>query len=108
MATIYKLSSDKKALLVSPVDIVKISAVKGLSVDGVEKVVTALSQDGYFDLVYSDRHGERVYCITLTEKGKGFRRDQLLIKRTVIFRLCLSVGLACLSFIIGLILKAIF
>ncbi len=108
MGAVYALSNDKRALLVSPVDLVKNSTLKGATVSDIDKTVVALSQDGYFDLVYSDRHGETVYCITLTEKGRGFERDALLVRRNVIFRLTLTVCLAFLSFIIGLILKAIF
>ena len=108
MGAVYSLTTDKKSLLISPIDLVKISAVKDATVSDIEKTVLALSQDGYFDLVYSDRHGDTVYCITLTEKGKGFERDALLVRRTVVFRVILSVCLAVMSFIIGLILKAIF
>lgn len=106
MQGIYNLSADKKAVLISPQDIV--SLVGEITISEVENIVSLLSQDGYFDLVYSDRHGEAVYCITLTEKGKGFKRDETHQKRNLIYRISLSVGLAFLSFIIGLVLKAIF
>ena len=106
MQGIYNLSADKKAVLISPQDIV--SLVGEITISEVENIVSLLSQDGYFDLVYSDRHGEAVYCITLTEKGKGFKRDETHQKRNFIYRISLSVGLAFLSFIIGLVLKAIF
>jgi hypothetical protein len=78
------------------------------SISQVEKLVKDLNTDGYFDLVYSDRRGETVYCISLTNKGKGFLRDKKLLKRNLIYRLVLSVSFAILSFIIGLILKRLF
>ena len=67
-----------------------------------------LYKDGYFDLIYSDRHGERVYCITLLNKGKAFFRGKKIFKRNLLFRVLVTLLLAVLSFITGLILKAIF
>ena len=46
--------------------------------------------------------------ITLTEKGKGYIRSVKEFRRNLLFRLCLSAALAVFSFVIGLILKAVF
>lgn len=108
MQAIYSLAKDKNSLLLSPVDIINNTKAKEITVSDVEKTVIDLSQDKYFDFVFSDRHGERVYCITLLEKGKNFERSQTQLKRTIIFRVCLTISLAILSFVTGLILKAIF
>ena len=108
MSILYKQCKDKKALLISPIDLLKLLGGDVLTLTGLEKVIVDLHADGYFDLVYSDRRGEMVYCICLTEKGKGYLRSKKQIKRNLMFRLCVSVGFACLSFIIGLILKAVF
>lgn len=108
MGALYSAAEDKRALLISPIDLLKLVGAESVTLTQLEKIVTALSQDGYFDLVYSDRHGETVYCITLTERGKAFKRDLLVMRRNLIFRISLSVGLAFMSFVIGLILKAIF
>ena len=102
------LCREREAVLISPTDLIKNLSAEELSENDLEKKVIELSNDGYFDLVYSDRRGETVYCISLTEKGKGYLRDVRLLRRTVVFRLCLTVSLAILSFIIGLVLKAIF
>lgn len=108
MAVIYSECKDKNSLLISPTDLLKMTGTDKLTLTGLDKVVTDLHTDGYFDLVYSDRRGETVYCIALTEKGKGYPRDVKLIKRNLIFRVGVSVALAFLSFVIGLILKAVF
>ena len=108
MRAVYSAALGKPAVLITPADLLKLAGDDGLTLSRLEKIVTALHQDGYFDLVYSDRHGETVYCITLSEKGKAFRRDAVVMKRNLIFRIGLSVGLAVLSFLIGLLLKAIF
>ena len=108
MGVLYSAAKDKKSVLISPIDLLKLAGPDNVTLTELEKIVVALNQDGYYDLVYSDRHGETVYCITLTEKGKAYKRDALVMKRNLIFRLGLSVGLAVLSFLIGLILKAVF
>lgn len=107
MGAIYSATKGKAALI-SPADLIRLSGVEGLTLKSVEEIVKNLAYDGYFDLVYSDRKGETVYCVTLTEKGKGFPRSGKMLKRTLIFRLGLTVCLAVFSFLLGLLLKAIF
>ncbi len=108
MVYLCKECFDKNALLISPMDMLKIIGDKNLNKSKLEKIMQDLSVDGYFDLVYSDRQGELIYCITLTEKGKGYIRNSKMVKRNLIFRLCVTIVLAIVSFIVGIILKAIF
>ena len=108
MSVIYAECNDKHSLLVSPADLKQIIGDSGLTLSALEKIVGDLSSDGYFSLVYSDRHGETVFCIELTEKGKGYLRSNKIFRRNLIFRFSLSIILALFSFLIGLILKAIF
>lgn len=107
MAAIYAQCRDKKSLLISPADLLQLAG-GNITLTEVEKIVADLATDGYFDLVYSDRHGETVYCLTLLERGMAYQREILQRRRNVIFRIGLSVALAVFSFIIGLILKAVF
>lgn len=98
----------RQTFLVSPIDLIKISSVKELNTEKLDRVLTELYMDGYFDLIVTDRHGEKVYCITLTEKAKGYERSVKVFKRNIIFRVCLTTALAVFSFLIGVILKRIF
>lgn len=107
MSAILKASRGRESLLIAAQDIV-MSVGGVLTVTDTEKTIESLSESGYFDYVLSDRRGEKVYCITLTEKGKGYLRSVKEFKRNLLFRLCLSAALAVFSFIIGLILKAVF
>ena len=100
--------TDRQSLLISPLDLINIVGEEKLNKPRLEKIMDDLYSDGYFDLIYSERHGERVYCITLTERGKGYARKLKVIKRNLLFRLSTTVAFAIVSFIIGLILKAIF
>ncbi len=108
MLAVYGVCLEKATQLISPVDLIRLSGVQGITQNKLERIMEDLSADGYFDLIYSDRRGERIYCVTLTDKGKGYSRERKVHKRYILMRLCLTVSLAILSFIIGLILKAIF
>ena len=108
MQILYKESLDKSAILISPVDLSRMLGQESFSISQVEKLIADLNTDGYFDLVYSDRHGQVVYCISLTVKGKNFLRDQKLIKRNLIYKLGVTIIFAFISFIIGVILRKIF
>ncbi len=108
MTALCTVCKDKDSTLISPMDLVNIVGDKGFTQTTLEQVMKDLNADGYFDLVYSDRRGEKVYCVTLLEKGKGYTRGVRVFKRNLLFRLGLTVALAIVSFLIGLILKAIF
>lgn len=108
MNYLFEVCKDKTSVLISPADLLAIVKEERFTLIDLENTVKDLSLDGYFDLIYSDRRGEPVYCITLLEKGKGFSRSKKVMRRNLAFRLGLTVSLAFLSFIIGLILKAIF
>ena len=62
----------------------------------------------YFDLVYSDRRGEKVFCITLLEKGKSYFRKEKIERQNLVKRFFLTIGFAVLSFLVGVILRKIF
>ena len=108
MRALFGECREKKSILIAPTDLIKICGTEDLTLTKIEKIVNDLSMDGYFDLIYSDRRGETVYCVTLTEKGKGYMRNQKVVRRNLLFRLIVTIALAVVSFIIGLILKAIF
>ena len=108
MAVIAKECSKKESLLISPNDLKSLVGGADFTLDKLDKIISDLYTDGYFDLVLSERRGEKVYCIILTEKGKGYFRNKKLMKRNLIYRIGLSAALALFSFIIGMILRAIF
>lgn len=108
MSAISDLCREKPSVLISPSDLIKIADAKGLTQDKLDCTLGDLASDGYFDLVFSDRRGEKVYCIILTEKGRGYTRSVKQMKRNLLFKIGLSAALAVFSFLIGLILKCVF
>lgn len=108
MSVLYEQCKNKSSSLISPLDIVRLVGDRKLSQSKTAQIVSDLHKDGYFDIIYSDRRGETIYCISLTEKGKAFQRNAQMMKRNVFFKVCLSFTLAVFSFLVGLILRAIF
>ena len=108
MYALYEEGQKKNPFLISPQDLINLSGIKNFSSIELEKTLTNLAMDGYFDIIYSERQGEKVYCLTLLKKGKAFMREKKTARRNLILRIIISASLAVMSFIIGLILKAIF
>ena len=103
-----RLCKDRPSVLISPTDLTNNLGNIELNQEGVEKKVVELSDEGYFDLVYSDRRGEKVFCITLLEKGKSYFRKEKIERQNLVKRFFLTIGFAVLSFLVGVILRKIF
>ena len=108
MYVLFLEGQKKNPFLLSPTDLINLSGVKNFSSVELEKTLTNLAMDGYFDIIYSERQGERVYCFSLLKKGKAFMREKKMARRNLIFRIVISLSLAVMSFLVGLLLKAIF
>ena len=79
-----------------------------LTPEVVQEIVKNLAFDDYIEVVNSDKKGESVYCIALTEHGQAFIRENNNTKRNTRMLIIRTVLLAVLSFVVGVILKAIF
>jgi hypothetical protein len=72
------------------------------------RIVRALEADGYFERVQSRKDSQDVWCITLLLKGKGYERKLQQTRRYLLFKVAFTVGLAVLSFLVGILLKRLF
>ena len=109
MAAIYSLCDGEESCLVSPLDILSILPAKHkINPEKLEEIITALKCDGYFDVISSERKGEKMYVINLKESGFAFRREAKQRRRDVGFKIFLAFVGALATFIFGLILKGIF
>ncbi len=75
---------------------------------GLIRIVRALEADGYFETVQSRKDSQDVWCITLCLKGKGYERKLQQTRRYLLFKVAFTVGLAVLSFLVGVLLKRLF
>lgn len=109
MGAIFALCDGTEGCLVSPLDIMSILPSKrGYSAEKLEDIMSALKCDGYFDLITSERKGEKMYVISLKENGKAYKRSAKQRRRDITFRIFLAFIGALATFIFGLILKAVF
>ena len=110
MRAVY-LAADKKSgvCLLSPIDLFdSLSLDLDFDEDELDATLAGLELDDYFDIIDSDRKGEKMYVITLHPNGEAFPRTQLQVRRSIAFKIGLSVGGAIVTFLVGLLLNSIF
>ena len=109
MNAIYELCDGTECCLISRADILALLPRKQQpGGEALDDILFGLHCDGYFDIIPSERKGEKMYVITLKESGFAFRRGQAQRRRDVTFRLALAFAGAVATFVFGLILRGIF
>lgn len=109
MSAIYSLCDGTDGCLISPLDILSVLPSKRkYSPETVDGILNDLMRDGFFDLITSERKGEKMYVITLKENGIAYKRTAKQKQRDIAFRIVLAFIGAAATFIFGLILKGIF
>ena len=109
MAAVYSLCDGTGGCLASPLDILSVMPAKRRpDSDELEDILTALQCNGYFDLIRSERKGERMYVINLKENGFAYKRVSKQKQRDVSFKIFLAFLGAIATFVFGLILKGLF
>jgi hypothetical protein len=109
MSAVYMLCDGTDGCLISPIDILSIlPSRKKYNIERIDDALNALHMDGYFDLIVSERQGEKMYVISLKESGITFKRRAGQRKRDFAFKIFLAFVGAFATFIFGLILNAVF
>ena len=109
MRAVYDLCDGTESCLISPAEIAALlPAKRKYAYDKIDAVLRGLAHDGYFDLVPSERKGEKMYVINLKEAGFSYRRTVRQRRREIIFRISLAFIGAAATFIFGVIIKGIF
>ncbi len=109
MQYILKESGNRDTCLLQPIDI-EYACAPRYNINQIEAqaLLDGLVQENYINLVNSDKNGELIYCISILPKGKSFYREEHNIKKSWGNAVVRTILLAILSFIVGVILKAIF
>lgn len=104
-----KTCSAKKTCLISPHAIAQnISKKMLLSTSEIDEVMTNLSMQNYIDFVATDWKNGYYYCVKLKSKGQTYLQDKQKSRKALGLLVLRSIFLASVSFVFGLILKAIF
>ena len=109
MNAVYELCHEKGVCVIAPCDLLSVLPVKrNYTEEGLEKILNELALDNYFELLSSERKGEKMYVISLRADGFAFKRWSLQMKRDFAVKLAWAVTSAVVAFLVGLLLKRIF
>ncbi len=109
MHYIFNKCKDKDSVLISPEELINCASAKyNLTKIEIDEIIDNLVLENYITMVLSDKKGKPIYCVSLDKKGESFLRDEQNKKKSTVNIILRTVALAVLSFVVGLILKAIF
>lgn len=104
-----KVCTKKRTYLISPHDIAKnLSKYFVLSISELDEIMATLSNLNYIDFIVSESKNDYFYCVTLKKKGQTFEAELKNKKKDFIILILRTLFLAVISFVFGLVLKAIF
>ncbi len=109
MNAVYELSGGKERFLLSPCELgAALPSREKFDEAAIGRLLRSLALDGYFDVIESERKGEPVYVIQMREAGLSYRRQNAQRKRSILFRFAIAALGAVVTFLVGLLLRAIF
>ena len=110
MSYLFDKCADKSSHLLLAEEIVAFVSSKkqALSLSELDEIMQILQKDNYIDFVASDSKNGSTYCVSLKSKGYFFKKDLQKEKKQTRMLIYRTIGLAVLSFLVGIILKAIF
>lgn len=79
-----------------------------MTTNELDDIMISLAKDNYIDFVASNSKNGYYYCITLKSKALTLKKDLKKQKKEFWLVLARTLGLAVVSFVVGLILKNIF
>ena len=104
-----KVCTKKRTYLVSPHQIAShLSKKFVLTVAEIDEIMALLSRENYIDFVVSESKNDYLYCVTLKKRGQNYESDLKKQKRNFGLLIIRTLFLAIVSFVFGLVLKAIF
>ncbi len=108
MHAVYEICKDRENCLVSPYELLCVLPYKRkYTIAQVEKVLSLLEKDDYFDIIHLERKGEPVYVITMHFKGNAYERMVQRRRRELLFKIAIAVGSAVITGVIGLLMRII-
>ena len=109
MKEVFSLCGEEGKCLVAAADLLRaLPRKEKFTEEGLERTLRALELDDYFEMISSDRKGEKMYVISLHPKGAAYRRSAGQLRRGLALRLVWTVLSAVLAFFVGLLLRKLF
>ena len=109
MLYLTEVCKTKKTYLILSTDIAEFVSKKYIiSLTELDDIMIVLEKDKYIDFVVSDGKKGYYYCVTLLNKGLTYKKDLKKEKTELLLLVARTLVLAVLSFVVGVLLKAIF
>lgn len=109
MSAVFSLCREKGVGVVSAAEILDMLPPKRKYTEArVEEILNELALDNYFELLSSERKGEKMYVISLRANGYAFKRGYVQMRRDALFKIFWAAASAIVAFAVGLLLKRIF
>ncbi len=109
MNVIFSLCHEKGVGLISPAEILDMLPQKRRYDEArLEEILNELALDNYFELLSSERKGEKMYVISLRANGYAFRRGYVQMRRNALLKIFWAAVSAVIAFAVGVLLKRIF
>ena len=109
MNAVYALCHEKGIGLICPAELLaQLPPRRNYTEEELEKILSALTLDDYFELLSSERKGEKMYVISLRANGYAYKRCSTQQRRDVALKLGWAITSAVIAFLVGVILKWLF
>ena len=109
MNRVYELCHERGVCLISPAELLSLLPLRRkYTEEQVERILQELALDDYFELLSSERKGEKMYVISLRANGYAFKRCFAQRRRDAAAKMLWAVASAIVAFFVGFILKRIF
>ena len=109
MRIVYDLAHERGICLISPAEILaSLPPKRKYTEEQVERILKELALDDYFELLSSERKGEKMYVISLHAIGYAYKREFVQRRRNTVFKIGWAIASAVIAFLVGLLLKRIF
>lgn len=109
MGAVYTLCEGRGICLISPTELLSLLPVrKKYTEEQLDKILSALALDDYFELLSSERKGEKMYVISLHSSGYAYKRCELQRRRDFVLKIGWAILSATIAFLVGWVLKMIF
>ena len=106
---LLEICPQKRSYLILAEQIAEFVSKKYLiTTDELDDIMISLAKDNYIDFVVSESKNGYYYCITLKSKAITLKKDLKKQKQQFWMTMLKTVGLAVVSFVIGVLLKTIF
>lgn len=109
MKAVYSVCHEKGVCLIAPSELLALLPHKGgYNEENLENILQALALDEYFELLSSERKGEKMYVISLRANGFAFNRYFSQMRRDAYMKIFWAITSAVVAFLVGVVLKRIF